>query len=173
MAKTEHHGEVRLAGFKPPVRIGSATHLKVQRLNPRAILPAYQSAGAACFDLHACFELDSDPVLVGLGNPGIFRTGLAFEVPPGWVMQVYSRSGHGFKSDVRLANVVGIIDSDYRGEMLVKLTRDEWNGTDFVVRHGDRIAQCLLQPAPQWQLVEVDELSSTERGSGGFGSTGR
>ena len=105
------------------------------------------------------------------GQSRQFRTGLAFEIPDGYVMLVYSRSGHGFKSGVRLANGTGIIDSDYRGPMLVRLHND--GQLPFNVRNGDRIAQCLLMPAPQVEIVQVEELSETDRGDGAFGSTGR
>lgn len=107
-------------------------------------------------------------------NPGsvaaTFDTGLAFEIPPGWVMLIFSRSGHGFKSQTRLANCVGVIDSDYRGQVSVRLTVDAGGGLS--VAHGDRIAQAMLVPIPRVELIEVDELSDTERGAGGFGSTG-
>lgn len=141
--------------------------LKVKRLDPAAILPKYQTAGAAAFDLHSI----EDGALSGART---YRTGLAFEVPEGFVMLIYSRSGHGFKSDIRLANCTGVIDSDYRGEIMVRLAQDNlaFNGTTYV-KVGDRIAQALLMPVEQWALVEVDELSSTERGEGRFGSTGR
>lgn len=139
--------------------------LYVKRLHPDAILPKYATSGAACFDLHAI-----EGAVVGDGLPVTFATGLAFEVPPGYVLQVHSRSGHGFKHGVRLANATGIIDSDYRGEVLVKLVAD--GGGFLHVRAGDRIAQAMLVPVPAVELVEADELSTTERGVGGFGSTG-
>lgn len=152
--------------------------LRVKRFHPAAILPKYQTAGAACFDLHAIIDVASlgDPigqlgsVTIEPGKAFNFPIGLAFEVPAGWVMLVYSRSGHGFKHGVRLANGTGVIDSDFRGEMRVKLKND--SGVPFHVAHGDRVAQCLLMPAPQWNIIEVEELSATERGERGFGSTG-
>src|SRR5690606_14138784 len=104
-------------------------------------------------------------VEVNDGRPVTFATGLAFEVPPGWVMLIFSRSGHGFNSNTRLANCVGVIDSDYRGEVKVKLTSD---GGFLKVYDGDRIAQAMLVPAVAVQLVEVDKLSATDRGEGGF-----
>ena len=145
--------------------------LKVMRLRDDAILPKYASAGAACFDLHAV--TDHIPCVVdgdSLRPYKTFQTGLAVEVPEGYVMLVFSRSGHGFKHDVRLANCVGVIDSDSRGEVLVKLTADTdgWLG----VKQGDRIAQAMVIPVPAIELVEVDELSDTARGAGGLGSTG-
>lgn len=142
--------------------------MDVKRLHDDATLPKYQTAGAACFDLHAVL---SEPVRATHQRPVIIPTGLAFEVPAGFVMLVYSRSGHGFFSDTRLANCVGVIDSDYRGEVRVKLASDaRHNGLN--INHGDRIAQAMLVPVAQWELVEVDELSTTARGYGGYGSTG-
>lgn len=150
--------------------------IKVKKLDKTAVLPTYATAGAACFDLYAVGSLASinnDP-----DHPNewfdtysvVVRTGLAFEIPEGYVMLVYSRSGHGFKNNVRLGNCVGVIDSDYRGELKVMLTADE--GGSMVIKGGDRIAQAMIIPVNQVSLVEVNELSSTDRGTGGFGSTG-
>lgn len=144
--------------------------LKVKRLHEDAKLPQYGTTGAACFDV-AAVGLGHHTQVVQAGGAYAFSTGLAFEIPDGHVMLVFSRSGHGFKQDVRLANCVGVIDADYRGELKVKLTADP-QGRGIGVRNGDRIAQCMLMPAPQWQLVEAEELSDTARGAGGFGSTG-
>jgi dUTP pyrophosphatase len=143
--------------------------LKFKRLHPNAVIPQYASLGAACFDLHAIEADHFKPHPKDL-HAVIFRTGLAVEVPPGWCLEIYSRSGHGFKEAMRLSNAVGIIDSDYRGEIHVALRADGEPPTK--VREGDRIAQGKLVPAPQWEFVEVDELSTTERGANGFGSTG-
>lgn len=145
-------------------------NLKVKRLVDQAIVPKYATAGAGCFDLHAVVV--DGPVVVESDKPVVFATGLSFEVPPGWVMLVFSRSGSAFKHSTRLANCVGVIDSDYRGEVKVKLTRDSAWQDNLVVENGDRIAQAMLVPAEQWEIVEVDELTDTERGTGGFGSTG-
>lgn len=146
--------------------------LKIKKLHPDAIIPQYQTAGAACFDLHAIEEYKWALLA---GDRMSFRTGLSFEVPEGFVLLVFSRSGHGFKYDVRLANCVGVIDSDYRGEIMVKLTNDQPIRSDekaLVVRPGDRIAQAMLIPVPRVTMVEVYTLSETARGGGGFGSTG-
>lgn len=145
--------------------MSNSIQLRVKRLHPNAILPKNATAGAACFDLHAI-----EGGVIGDGLPTAFATGLSFEIPPGYVLQVHSRSGHGFKHGVRLANATGIIDSDYRGEVLVKLVAD--GGGFLHVRAGDRIAQAMLVPVPAVELIERDELSTTERGTGGFGSTG-
>ena len=142
-------------------------NIKIKKLHPDAITPTYQTPGSACFDLHAI-----EGWILSPHTPGIFNTGLAFEIPPGYVMNIYSRSGHGFKDDVRLANCVGKIDSDYRGEVLVKLAIDAPYGY-FKVFPGDRIAQAEVVKIDRCVFEEVDELSSTERGDNGFGSTGR
>lgn len=146
------------------------TLLGVKRLTDSAILPSFASAGAACFDLHADLKSEDGCEQIIFSYEHIFRTGLAFDIPEGYALMVYSRSGHGFKNDVRLANCVGVIDSDYTGEVKVKITID--NDGSFTVNHGDRIAQAMLIKLPSVQLVEVDELKTTERGANGFGSTG-
>lgn len=149
--------------------------LKVKKLHPAAILPTYATDGGACMDIAVHGEdwninAKAFGVEVFQGRPTAFRTGLAFEVPPGWVLKVYSRSGHGFKNGVRLANCVGIIDSDYRGELVVGLTADD--SGRLTVNPGARIAQAMLERVERIELEEVDELSETARGPGGFGSTG-
>ena len=146
--------------------------LRVKRIHPHAILPKYQTAGAACFDLHAVNVQRVQPTFHSV--PQTFHTGLAFEVPAGHVLLIFSRSGHGFNLDTRLANCVGVIDSDYRGEVQVKLVRDanQYSREWLNVENGDRIAQAMLVPIPEVVIVEVDELSTTERGANGFGSTG-
>lgn len=149
--------------------------IKAKKLHPDAILPRYATPGAACFDLHAVIE--SVPFMdnaVRYTEPWVYSTGLAFEIPAGHVMLIFSRSGHGFNFDTRLANCVGVIDSDYRGEVKVKLTRDPREELTPSLRfsNGDRIAQAMVLPVQQVKFEEVQELSDTERGAGGFGSTG-
>ena len=149
----------------------SVITLRVKRLHPEARLPVRATDGAACFDLHALgVGWGINAQAVDQSSPVVFRTGLAFEVPPGHVLLIFSRSGHGFNSDTRLSNCVGVIDSDYRGEVAVKLHCDG-PGSMFV-NDGDRIAQAMLVELPAVSLQEVHELSKTERGAGGFGSTG-
>ena len=147
--------------------------LKVKRLHPDAVIPAYHTAGAACFDLVAIDDGSPHPTDQ---HALIFRTGLAFEVPPGWALEIHSRSGQGFNHAVRLSNCTGEIDSDYRGEVMVSLRYDGDNFIRFPIdkiNKGDRrIAQAKLVRAPRFKIVEVDQLSETARGTGGFGSTG-
>ena len=146
------------------VRFGDML-LKVKRLMDEASFPTYGSKGAACFDLYA-----ATPAAIAVERTATVRTGLAFEVPEGHVMLVFSRSGHGYKSGVRLVNSVGVIDSDYRGEVTVGL-RNEGRNT-FMVNEGDRVAQAMIIPIPFVEFVAADTLSDTQRGDGGFGSTG-
>lgn len=146
--------------------------VKVKRLHPAAVLPVHATAGAACFDLIAV-DADNCERHPNDVHGVIFGTGLAFEIPPGFVMLIFSRSGQGFNNAVRLSNCVGVIDSDYRGEVKVALRFDA--SADYrcpKVRSGDRIAQAMIVAAPAVALVEADELGETERGAGGFGSTG-
>jgi dUTP pyrophosphatase len=150
--------------------------LKIKKLHNDAIVPTYGTAGAACFDLYAC-DIPAQDVSPGiaenviLADKTVLRTGLSFEVPEGFVMLVFSRSGHGFKNDTRLANCVGVIDADYRGEVMVKLTAD-FPRVLMQVRNGDRIAQAMIIPVEQYEFELAEELSETVRGTGGFGSTG-
>ena len=144
--------------------------LKIKRLHPDAVIPKYATDGAACFDLHAVDCGNQHPIYSVMGHT--FRTGLAFEIAPGHAMLIYSRSGHGFKNDTRLANAVAVIDADYRGEVMVRLTRDGGSSDVLRVNPGDRIAQAMIVELPFVQIEEVEELSDTDRGAGGFGSTG-
>ena len=139
--------------------------LKVKRLTESAKIPTDATEGSAAFDLY------SDGV-VQQYHTAVHNTGLSFEIPEDHVMLVFSRSGHGFRDDTRLANCVGVIDSDYRGELKVKLTRDSTSQLERFYR-GDRIAQALVLPVSRVQFLEVGELSETERGTGGFGHTGK
>ncbi|HET6828361.1 MAG TPA: dUTP diphosphatase [Ramlibacter sp.] len=152
----------------------SALRVFVQRLDPAAILPKYATAGAACFDLHALLDWHADdpdkPLILSPGSSVAVRTGLAFQIPAGHVMHVFSRSGHGFRAGVRLVNAVGVIDSDYRGEVQVGLHND--SRKRFQVKHGERIAQAMVLPIPAVELFELGALDETARGTGGFGSTG-
>lgn len=141
--------------------------VKVKRLYDSAILPTYATDGSGCFDIYTMLNGDTD-----YNEPHTYSTGLAFEVPEDHVMLIFSRSGHGFKNDVRLSNCVGVIDSDYRGELKVKLICDKI-GWGLEVNAGDRIAQGMIIPVAKVSFEEVGELSDTERGTKGFGSSGK
>lgn len=141
--------------------------VKVKRLREDAVIPKFATIGAACFDLVA---LDSASFYGPEIGPKAMGTGLAFEVPAGHVMLIFARSGIATHCGLRPANCVGVIDSDYRGEVIVQLHADRIGMTN--VTHGTRIAQAMIIKLPEYELVEADTLSDTERGSGGFGSTG-
>lgn len=141
--------------------------LKIKRLRPDAWLPQYETAGAAGLDVRYAGEnvLELTP-----GQRLIVPTGLAPEVPEGYELQCRPRSGLAANAGISVVNSPGTIDSDYRGEIKVILI-NHGRATHFI-NPGDRIAQLVLAHAPRAEIVEVDELSSTERGEGGFGSTG-
>lgn len=141
--------------------------VSVVKLDPGAKLPSYGSEGAAGADLYACLE---HPVVISPGATEWIPTGVSVEIPSGYVGLVCARSGLACKYGLAPANKVGVIDSDYRGPLLVVLHN---HGTEEqTVHHGDRIAQLLITPVAAPSFVWSDELSSTERGSNGFGSTG-
>lgn len=142
--------------------------LKVKKLHPDVKLPTYATDGSACFDIYA-FQIPN-VVSIPAGKGIIFETGLSFEIPKGYVMMIYSRSGHGFNKGIRLANCTGVIDSDYRDEVKIKLFND--SRYNFVVGKYDRIAQAMLLPVEKVEFEEVSDLSTTAR-TGGFGSTGK
>jgi dUTP pyrophosphatase len=139
--------------------------VKIIKMEANVETPVYATDGAACFDIFG-YKVHS----VGESST-TFHTGLKFEVPANHVLLIYSRSGHGFNKDTRLANCVGVIDSDYRGELLVKLRCDDACEDTVDVKAGDRIAQGMVVPVERVQFEIVDELGSTERGENGFGST--
>lgn len=139
--------------------------IKVKKVRSGAKLPEYQTTGAGAFDLAALFGRK-----VPAGGQAKLDTGLAFEVPDGHVMLIFSRSGHGFSQSLRLSNCVGVIDSDYRGEVRVAIHNDSCHPR--YIGDGERIAQGLVVPVPRVAFVEVDDLGETERGGRGFGSTG-
>ena len=131
--------------------------------------PFYASAGAAAMDLHAC--LDS-AVTIPAGGRTVVPTGIAIALPSAdYVALVLARSGLGIKHGVVPSNCVGVIDSDYRGEVMVGLSNS--GASDYTVRPGDRIAQLMVVPVVQARVTLVDERDETDRGAGGFGSTGR
>lgn len=138
-----------------------------QRTAPAAQQPTMGSEGAACFDFYA---LLTESVFIEPQSKTIIKTGIAVEVPKGFVMLLFSRSGQGFNNNVRLANCVGVIDSDYRGEIMAALAND--NTTRVIeVKPGERIVQGMLLAAPNYKFIEAESLSDTKRGKKGFGST--
>ncbi len=143
--------------------------LKVKKLDENAKLPSYGSEYAAAADLF-CLT-DDDEILIAPEMTVFIHTGIAMEIPEGYVGLIYARSGLGTKQGLAPANKVGVIDSDYRGEIIVALHNH--SGEDRRIYNGDRIAQIIITPYVHADFEEVAELSDTTRGAGGFGSTGQ
>ena len=143
-----------------------ALHPKIGREIPQ---PQFATPGSAAMDLRACLD---GPVTLQAGARAVIPTGLAMALPSAdYVALVFARSGLGIKKGVCLSNGVGVIDSDYRGEIAVGLVN--LSGEDYTVQPGDRIAQLMVVPVVQPTVTLVEELDETDRGSGGLGSTGR
>lgn len=141
--------------------------IAVKKLREGAILPTFGSAQAAGADLYACLEED---MTIQPGQTAFVPTGLAMELPRGFAGLIYARSGLACKRGLAPANKVGVVDSDYRGEFIVALHN---HGTmPQTIHHGERIAQLVVTPVLIPEYIEVENLSETSRGTGGFGSTG-
>jgi dUTP pyrophosphatase len=138
--------------------------VKIKKLSPNAKIPAYQTEGAAGFDLSSC-----EDIVILPGQVIAVDTGLAFEIPTGYEIQVRSRSGLALKHNVFILNGIGTIDEDYRGA--VKAILCNASNVNFSIRVGDRIAQGVLNQVLKAGFEEVIDLETTERGEGGFGST--
>jgi dUTP pyrophosphatase len=134
--------------------------IKVKKLHPNAIIPVYASPGATAMDVTAVEKTETGKFIE-------YGTGLSFEVPKGYVLLAFPRSSVSNK-DLMLKNCVGILDSDYRGEL--KLRFQNFGEDQYAI--GERIAQIMILPHPEVRFIEANELSETQRGSGGFGSTG-
>ena len=142
--------------------------MRIKKVRPNAIIPTYGSAEAAGADLYACLDAD---VVIEPGKTVFVPTGIAMAVPRGYAGLIYARSSMGAKRGLAPANKVGVIDSDYRGEVMVALHN---HGTEVqTVCHGERVAQLLVTAVLAPAFEETDELDETVRGDGGFGSTGR
>lgn len=142
------------------------------KLKDGAVAPSYETAGAAGMDIRAYYPILNNEAIetVGPGETVIVPTGVYVQIPQGYEIQVRSRSGLAAKKSIFVLNSPGTIDSDYRGEIKVIL----FNASkyDFAIENGDRIAQLVVAPVVQAEMVSVDTLDETERGAGGFGSTG-
>ncbi|MDE7329607.1 MAG: dUTP diphosphatase [Clostridia bacterium] len=143
-------------------------HVAVKKLKESAVLPAYGSEYSAGADLYSCIDGDIE---IKPNETVFIPTGLAFEIPVGLVGLVYARSGLACKRGLAPANKVGVIDSDYRGEVMVALHNHSDKPQTVAV--GERVAQMVIAPYIPAEFVECEELSDTVRGAGGFGSTGR
>ncbi len=142
--------------------------LYVKKLREGAMLPKRETIGSAGYDLCCLCE---EPITVSPNERKLIPTGIAVEIPMGTVGLVYSRSGLSLKHGIHMANDVGVIDSDYRGELKVPVHNR--SDVTYIVNNGDRIAQLVITPILTPEIEETDELSETVRGEGGFGSTGK
>ncbi len=142
-------------------------NLKIQKLNPNALLPTYGSTDAAGADLYACIDTEKT---IAPGETLLVSTGIAMAIPTGYVGLIFARSGLACKRDLAPANKVGVIDSDYRGEIMVALhNHGKQNRT---IEPAERIAQIAIMPVSQPTFELSESLDETQRGQGGFGSTG-
>lgn len=154
--------------------------LKIKKLHSDAVIPQYQTAGASGFDLHALEDITINP-----GETKLVKTGLAVAVENGYELQVRPRSGLSLKTPLRVANSPGTVDADYRGEVCVIITNtleplmkgyepeDDDRQTFALIKKGDRVAQGVICPVLQVEFEEVKDLNETDRGSNGYGSTGK
>ena len=142
--------------------------VNIKKLNDKAVVPSYGSEFSAGADLYACAE---EPIVIEAGKTILVHTGIAMEIPAGYVGLVFARSGLASKKGLAPANKVGVIDSDYRGEIFFSAANisDE----DYTVSPGERVAQMMIMPVLTANFIVCDELDETERGAGGFGSTGK
>lgn len=145
----------------------NTTKVRFKKLNDKAQMPNYGTQYAAGADLYACME---EPLTIQAGTTAFVHTGIAMEIPAGLVGLVYARSGLACKKGLAPANKVGVIDSDYRGEIIVALFNH--SAEDITIEAGERVAQMVIAPYIYAQYEEADELEETVRGAGGFGSTG-
>ena len=141
--------------------------IAVKKLNENAVLPTYGSEFSAGADLYACID---EPVVILPGETKLIKTGLAMEIPVGYAGLIYARSGLASKRGLAPANKVGVVDADYRGEVMVALHNH--SSIEQSVAVGERIAQLVVAPFLKAEYEETDVLQETVRGAGGFGSTG-
>jgi dUTP pyrophosphatase len=189
MAERRRHRAELIDKLRRGERVSSDINVKIKRLHPDAVIPQYATDLAAGFDLVAV-----EDVIIAPGETAKVPLGLAFEIPPGYVMIVCMRSGIALKTALRQPNGIGVIDADYRGEVAMIFdntsedrwsnaarrldnsyedsTRDKCEPGSYIVRKGDRVAQAFVIPYPRIIFVEAAELTETARGDGGFGSSG-
>ncbi len=141
--------------------------VKIKKLNENAVIPTYGTEFSAGADLYACLDA---PVTILPGETKLIKTGLSMEIPPEHAGLVYARSGLASKKGLAPANKVGVVDADYRGEIMVAMLNH--SQVEATIEPGERIAQMVITPFVTANFVVSDELSDTARGSGGFGSTG-
>ena len=142
--------------------------VKIKKLNKKAQIPFHGSAAAAGYDVFACID---EPLWLAPHQTVKIPTGIAVSIPQGYWMGVYARSGLAAKEGLRPANCTGVIDADYRGQVIVALHND--SSESRFIQPGEKIAQLIVSPFMLWDINEVNELDETKRGIGSFGSTGK
>ncbi|WP_064581025.1 dUTP diphosphatase [Streptobacillus moniliformis] len=142
--------------------------IKIKKLNSNAIIPTYGTEFSAGADLYSCMDED---LLIKSGETVMIKTGISLEIPEGLVGLVYARSGLAYKKGITPSNKVGVIDSDYRGEIMVALHNH--SKEDYVIERFERIAQLVITPYIKADFIETETLNDTLRDKGGFGSTGK
>lgn len=152
-------------------------NIKIKRLTPSASTPTKAHEDDACFDIYADISIEkkffgeAEEIRINPGSYANIHTGISSEIPEGYFAAIFDRSGMGIKRHLRLSNSVGIIDSNYRGEWMVCLHND---GEEIqIIKHRDRIAQFAILPVLDVNIEDAEEISETNRGENGFGSTGR
>ena len=139
----------------------------IRKLSEKSIIPEYKTLGSSGFDISACIDED---VILASQSVTMVKTGISLELPEGFEAQVRSRSGLALKNGVFVLNSPGTIDNDYRGELCVILAN--FSTEPFIIEHGMRIAQVIIAKYEQFPIEIVENLTATQRGTGGFGSTG-
>ena len=142
--------------------------IKIKKLSEKAVVPVRATEGSAGMDLCACIE---EGITLKGGETALIPTGIAAEIPKGFGLFIFPRSGLSIKHGIGLLNSVGVVDSDYRGEIMVGLQNAGQEA--FTIAPGDRIAQMMITPVVQASIQMTDSLDETQRGAGGFGSTGK
>ena len=144
------------------------SYLKIMLVSKNANLPSMETTGSAGYDLHACLDKS---VILNPGETKLIGSGIALAIESGYAGFIYARSGLGIKKGIIPANCVGVIDSDYRGE--IKIGLKNTSTEPFAIQHGDRIAQLVITRCETFELLVSDSLDDTMRGNNGFGSTGK
>lgn len=142
--------------------------VKIKYLSENAVCPEYSTDGSLGMDLSAALE---QPLTIKAGERALIPLGFAIQIPDGWGAFVFPRSGLSFKKGITMANCVGVIDTDYTGE--VKVSAVNLSDKDYTINPGDRVAQLVFLPVEKARFVESESLDDTDRGTGGFGSTGK
>ena len=151
---------------KPKEEVGTNIDVKIEKVSSKAIIPTYAHDDDACCDIHTI-----EDYIIGVGQKRLLRTGIAIEIPTGYEVQIRPRSGLALKQGLTVLNGPGTIDAQYRNEVMVLVVN--LGHKKVQIREGDRVAQMCIKPVYTMNFTEVDNLSDSDRGQGGWGSTGK